>query len=127
MKKEHFEVLLEAIDSKFQLTMEAFSSLDMKIDRVRDELIEKIEVVDCKVMGLSKRVDSIDERLIGVETRLTGVESRLTGVETRLTGVETRLDGVETRLDVLTTEFTTHRENTEFHHAPRKRALKKAA
>lgn len=99
MKKEYFEVLLESIDSKFQLTMEAFSTLDSKIDRFRDELTEKIDIVDCKVMGLSKRVASVDERL----------------------------SGVETRLDTLTTEFAAHRDNTEFHRVPRKQALKKAA
>ncbi|MDO9067851.1 MAG: hypothetical protein Q7W05_05285, partial [Deltaproteobacteria bacterium] len=63
MQKEHFEILLEAIDSKFQITMEAFSTLDKKIDHVEERLTEKIEIVDCKVMGLSKRLDSVEERL----------------------------------------------------------------
>lgn len=34
-----------------------------KIDNVRDELKEDIAVVDCKVMGMGKRLDSVDERL----------------------------------------------------------------
>ena len=38
MQEKHLEILLESIDSKFQLTIEAFSSLNAKIDRVRDEL-----------------------------------------------------------------------------------------
>lgn len=63
MQKEHFEILLEAIDSKFQVTMEAFSTLDKKIDCVEERLTEKIEIVDCKVMGLSRRLDAVEERL----------------------------------------------------------------
>lgn len=63
MQKDHLLILLESIDSKVQLTMEAVSALDKKIDNVRDELKEDIAVVDCKVMGLSKRLDSVEERL----------------------------------------------------------------
>lgn len=65
MQKDHLLVLLESIDSKVQLTMEAVSALDKKIDNVRDELKEDIAVVDCKVMGLSNRLDSVEERLSG--------------------------------------------------------------
>lgn len=63
MKKEHFEVVLESIDSKFQQMLECFSTLDSKIDRVEERLTEKIEVVDAKVMGLAKRLDQVEERL----------------------------------------------------------------
>jgi hypothetical protein len=63
MQKDHLTILLESIDSKVQLTMEAVSALDKKIDDVEVRLTEKIEIVDCKVMGLSKRLDSVEERL----------------------------------------------------------------
>ena len=63
MQKDHLVILLESIDSKVQLTMEAVSALDMKIDQVEERLTEKIEIVDCKVMGLNKRLDSVEERL----------------------------------------------------------------
>lgn len=63
MQKDHLTILLESIDSKVQLTMEAVSALDEKIDSVEERLTEKIEIVDCKVMGLSKRLDSVEERL----------------------------------------------------------------
>ena len=43
--------------------MEAVSALDKKIDHVEERLTEKIEIVDCKVMGLSKRLDAVEERL----------------------------------------------------------------
>ncbi|HBA71641.1 MAG: hypothetical protein A2X82_13820 [Geobacteraceae bacterium GWC2_55_20] len=63
MQKDHLLILLESIESKVQLTMEAVSALDNKIDRVEERLTEKIDIVDCKVMGLSKRLDSVEERL----------------------------------------------------------------
>ncbi|MBI5484866.1 MAG: hypothetical protein HY888_10445 [Deltaproteobacteria bacterium] len=63
MQKDHLTILLESIDSKVQLTMEAVSALDKKIDDVEERLTEKIEIVDCRVMGLSKRLDAVEERL----------------------------------------------------------------
>lgn len=99
MQKEHLEILLESIDSKFQVTLEAFQSLnqkiDTKIDELRIELKQDIAVVDSKVMGLGKRLDSVEERL-----------SR---------------EIAEVRADL-----DAHRHNTELHHAPPKRPLKRA-
>ncbi len=63
MQKDHLLILLESIENKVQLTMEAVSALDNKIDKVEERLTEKIDIVDCKVMGLSKRLDSVEERL----------------------------------------------------------------
>lgn len=99
MQKEHLEILLESIDSKFQVTREAFQSLnqkiDTKIDELRIELKQDIAVVDSKVMGLSKRLDSVEERLSN--------------------------EIAEVRADL-----AEHRNNTELHHAPSKRPLKRA-
>jgi len=55
--------VLESIDSKVQLTMEAVSAFDTKIDTVWDELKEDIAVLECKIMGLCKRLDSVEGRL----------------------------------------------------------------
>jgi len=38
MQKEHFEILLESIDSKVQITMEAVLALNLKLDTKVDEL-----------------------------------------------------------------------------------------
>jgi hypothetical protein len=99
MQKEHFEILLESIESKVQITMEAVLALnlklDTKIDELQVELKQDISVVDCKVMGLSKRLDVVEERL----------SSEIT----------------EGRADL-----AAHRNNTELHHAPLKRPLKRA-
>jgi hypothetical protein len=118
MQKDHLEILLESIDSKFQITIEAFSSLNGKIESVRDELIEKIEIVDCKVMGLSKRVDTLE----------TNLNARIDSVETNLNA---RIDSVEAnlsaRMDELQAEMVSHRVNTELHRIPRKQPLKRVA
>ena len=74
MQKDHLVILLESIDSKVQLTMEAVSALDKKIDYVRDELKEDIVVLDCKVMGLSKRLEAVEERL---SSEITAVHNDL--------------------------------------------------
>jgi hypothetical protein len=99
MQKEHFEILLESIDSKFQLTLEAFQSLnnkiDTKVDELRVELKQDIAVVDSKVMGLSKRLDAVEERLSN--------------------------EIAEVRNDL-----AAHRNNTEMHTAQPKRPLKRA-
>jgi hypothetical protein len=63
MELNDIAILLESIDSKVQITMEAVSALDKKIDDVEERLTDKIELVDCKVMGLSKRLDAVEERL----------------------------------------------------------------
>jgi hypothetical protein len=63
MDLNHLAILLESIDSNVQVTMEAVSALDRKIDSVRDELKQDIAVIDCKVMGLSKRLDAVEERI----------------------------------------------------------------
>ena len=99
MQKEHLEILLESIDGKFQVTLEAFQLLnkkiDTKVDELRIELKHDIAVVDSKVMGLSKRLDSVEKRLSD--------------------------EIAEVRVDL-----AAHRDNTELHRAAPKRALKRA-
>lgn len=106
MQKEHLEILLESIESKFQVTLEAFQSLnqkiDTKVDELRMELKQDIAVVDSKVMGLSKRLDTVEERLSNEIA-------------------EVRADLAEVKLDL-----AAHRNNTELHKAPPKRPLKRA-
>ncbi len=57
MGKEHFEVVLESIESKIQLVLECFSVLDKKIDDKHDELKEEIGLMNVKLSGLRDRVD----------------------------------------------------------------------
>ena len=56
-------ILLESMDSKMQITLEVVTGVDNKINAVRDELKEDIAILDCKIMGLSKRVDAVEKNL----------------------------------------------------------------
>ena len=56
-------MLVEEFNSNFRLMHEGISAIDKKIDHVEERLTEKIEIVDCKVMGLSKRLDAVEDRL----------------------------------------------------------------
>ena len=107
LQKDHLMILLESIDSKVQITMESVSRLDNKIDAVRDELKEDIGVLDCKIMGLSKRVDTVEKNL---SDRIDAVEKNLSD-----------------RIDVVHSELVSHRNDTELHRSQTKRPLKRVA
>ena len=100
LQKDHLMILLESIDSKVQITMESVSALDNKIDAVRVELKDDIAILDCKIMGLSARVDEVDKKI----------------------------DAVDKKVDAVYEELVAHRNDTESHRRPTKRSsLKKAA
>ncbi len=99
MQKDELMILLESMDSKVQLTLEAVSCVNHKIDSVRDELKEDIAVLDCKIMGLSKRVDTLDQKI----------------------------DAVDKKVDAVHKELVAHRNDTEQHSSPPKRPLKRVA
>ena len=104
LQKDHLMILLESIDSKVQVTMESVSRLDSKIDAVKDELKEDIAILDCKIVGLSKRVDSVEKNL------------------------SERIDAVDKKVDAVHEELLAHRNDTELHRRQTKRQpLKKVA
>jgi uncharacterized protein YPO0396 len=113
MQKDHLEILLESIDSKFQITLEAFQTLnqkiDTKVDELRIELKQDIAVVDSKVMGLSKRLDSVEKRL-----------------SDEIAEVKADLAEVKADLDEVKADLSAHRSNTEMHQALPKPPLKRA-
>ena len=112
MQKEHFEVVLESIESKFQLILECFSTLDKKIDDVRDELKDDDSLLNVKITALSDRIDAVKDDLT---KRIDAVDTKLDKVETNLTK----------RIDAVHSELVSHRESVELHKAPRRRVLKK--
>lgn len=104
LQKDHLMILLESMDSKMQITLEAVTGLDHKIDSVRDELKEDIAILDCKIMGLSKRVDTVEKKLT---ERIDSVEKNLTK-----------------HINSVYEELVAHRNDTESHRSQPKRALK---
>jgi hypothetical protein len=108
LQKDHLMILLESIDSKVQVTMESVSRLDNKIDAVKDELKEDIAIIDCKIMWLSKRVDSVEKNL-----------------SERIDAVDKKVDAVDKKVDAVYKELVAHRNDTELHRSQPKRPLKR--
>ena len=94
-------ILLESIDRKVQITLGSVSRLDSKIDSVKMELKEDMAVLDCNIMGLSKRVDSVEQNF------------------------SYRIDGVDKKVDAVYKELVSHRNDTGLHRSQPKRPLKR--
>ena len=63
MKKEHLEILLENINSKFDLVLEGHAALDEKFSKRFNELEKKIEFNSFKIEVVSKKIDDVETRL----------------------------------------------------------------
>ena len=63
MEKDHVEILLEDIRSKFDLVLEGHDVLHKEIIDTREELCEKINLVDFKVETLNKKIDNVEKSL----------------------------------------------------------------
>jgi hypothetical protein len=59
MKKDHLEILLEDIRGKFDLVLEGHDTLCKEIRDSREELCEKINLVDFKVGTLNQKIDAV--------------------------------------------------------------------
>ena len=98
MKKEHMEVILEDINSKFDLIIEGHKLLDKKIDDKAELLEKKISDVDTKAeffyRSLDKKIDGVEERLSNeikeVKTEVQGIGERLDDHEAKIVRLERR-------------------------------------
>jgi archaellum component FlaC len=130
MKKDHLEILLEDIRGKFDLVLEGHDTLRKEIRGTREELCEKINLVDFKVETLNRKIDGVEESLTqkidGVEESLTqkidgvrdSLDRKIDGVRGDLTQ---KIDNVEARLsekiDAVAADLAAHRSDTEGHRA----------
>jgi hypothetical protein len=71
LQKDHLMILLESMDSKMQVTVEAVGSLNDKIDGVESRLNARIDHVDSilkvtvdEVAALHQKVDAVYEELV---------------------------------------------------------------
>ena len=107
MEKEHLEILLESIDSKFQLVLEGHSSLANQIRDTRQELLERADLTDFKLDLLNKKIDEVDERL---GKKIDDVDLKLSK---KIDDVDVRLSK---KIDTLSADLKAHRADTEAHH-----------
>lgn len=106
MKKNHLEILLEDIQSKFELVLEGHEALRKEIRDYRDESNEKHEHTASLIQTLNKKINDVESRLT---VRIDDVESRLT---VRINDVESRLTK---KIDSVASELAQHRADTETH------------
>ena len=106
MEKEHLEILLEDIRGKFDLVLEGHDTLRKEIRDTREELGEKINLVDFKVETLNRKIDGVEENLT---RKIDGVEENLTR---KIDGVR---DELGQKIDAVATDLAAHRADTEIH------------
>ncbi len=59
MDKDHLEIQLEDIRGKFDLVLEGHDALHKEIRDTREELCEKINLVDFKVETLNQKIGAV--------------------------------------------------------------------
>ena len=102
MEKDNLEIILEDIRGKFELVLEGHASLHQEIRNTREELSEKINLVDFKVETLNRKIDDVDARL---SKKIDGVAADLKAVDTRL----------GKKIDAVAADLKAHRADTEAH------------
>jgi hypothetical protein len=96
MKKENLGVILEDINSKFNLVLEGHEVLRSEIRELSRRTDERFDLVDLKFSALNRKIDAVDERL----------SKKIDAVDLKLTK----------RLGALAADLSAHRADTEAHH-----------
>jgi outer membrane murein-binding lipoprotein Lpp len=102
MEKDHLEVLLEDIRSKFDLVLEGHEVLNNRIDDAFQKLDDKISLVDYKVGVLDDKIDRVESSL---NDKIDRVQSSLNA----------KIDRVEKKVDAVADDLAAHRADTESH------------
>ena len=110
MQKEHLEVILESIDSKFNLVLEGYTALDKKIDELAQKTEERFDLVDFKIDTLNEKIDGVAAELKETDARLS---EKIDGVSANLKATDARLSN---KIDSVAVELKAHRQGTEAHH-----------
>jgi len=95
MEKDHLEIILEDMNSKFDLILEGHVGLRQAIDDLDKRTTERFDLVDLKFEALNKKIDNVDQRL---SDRIDAVEKNLGD-----------------RIDAVATDLSAHRADTEAH------------
>jgi chaperonin cofactor prefoldin len=95
MEKDHLAILLEEMNSKFNLVLEGHEMLSNKIDDKFNELNEKIEHNSFLINVVNDKVDSL---------------------EVKVDKLEVKVDSLEVKVDGIAADLSAHRADTEAHH-----------
>ena len=69
MEKDHLQIILEDINSKFDVVIESYNALDRKIDNLEKRHDERFDLLDFKIETvnnhLSEKIDAVAADLKG--------------------------------------------------------------
>ncbi len=103
MQKDYLEVILEDMNSKFDLVLEGHESIRGEIRDLAQKTEERFDLVDFKIDTLNQKIDTVDEKL----TR------KIDDVADDLKATDARLGG---KIDAVASDLKAHRADTEAHH-----------
>lgn len=103
LQKDHLMILLESMDSKMQITVEAVGSLNGKIDGVENRLNARIDHIESIQNITINAVAALDKKL---STKIDGVDMKLSA-----------------KIDSVYEELVAHRNDTEVHRSQPERPL----
>ena len=102
MQKDHLEILLEDISSKFSLVLEGHGAIRVEMQKMHEDLTEKIEHNSFLINVVNQKVDKL--------------EARFDKLEAKVDKLETRFDKLDAKVDTIAADLTAHRVDTEAHH-----------
>ena len=95
MQKDHLEILLEDISGKFTLVLEGHSAIRSEMQKMHDNLTEKIEHTAFLINVVNQKVDKL---------------------EVKVDKLEAKVDKLEVKVDGIAADLSSHRADTEAHH-----------
>ena len=95
MQKNHLEILLEDISGKFNLVLEGHSAIRLEMQKMHDNLNEKIEHNSFLINVVNQKVDKLDAKVDKLEVKV---------------------DKLEVKVDDSAADLAAHRADTEPHH-----------
>ncbi len=129
MEDKYLGILIEEMNSKFELVLEGHQVLRNDIRRVEETLSKKIEENSARIKintemitaldeKLSNRIDAVDEKL---SKRIDAVDEKLSN---RIDAVDEKLsnridkvgESLGARIDAVAADLKAHRADTEVHH-----------
>ena len=96
MEKDHLEILLEDISSKFDLVLEGHDALRSEIREAREESNSKHDHTAFMIETLNRKIDDVDAKL---SKKIDDVDAKLSK-----------------KIDAVAVDLAAHRTDTEAHH-----------
>ena len=118
MKKEHFEILLEDMNTKFNIVLESHEALRSEIREAREESNSKHDHTSFLIQTLNQKIDTVESNLsVRIDSVESSLSARIDSVELSLSA---RIDSVEfnlaKKIDQVADDLSAHRTDTEAHH-----------